>query len=103
MSKKLLLAASATDANPTSEAAGQELRAALLQPGLALLPASFDDLIFLPPLVGPGGRLVAPVADWETKRHWVQYAFGELEKAGYTVASGYTAVKNPDLRSFTTL
>jgi len=41
------------------------------------------------------GRLVAPVADWETKRNWVKYAFAELEKAGYTVASGYTAVKNP--------
>ncbi|HTL17428.1 MAG TPA: coproporphyrinogen III oxidase, partial [Patescibacteria group bacterium] len=41
------------------------------------------------------GKLVAPVADWETKRQWVRYAFGELEKAGYTVASGYTAVKDP--------
>lgn len=40
------------------------------------------------------GRLVAPVADWETKRAWVKYAFEELEKAGYHVASGYTAVKN---------
>ena len=41
------------------------------------------------------GKLVAPVADWETKRQWVKYAFAELEKAGYSVASGYTAVKNP--------
>jgi oxygen-independent coproporphyrinogen-3 oxidase len=41
------------------------------------------------------GRLVAPVADWQTKRNWVHYAFSELEKAGYTVASGYTAVKDP--------
>ena len=41
------------------------------------------------------GRLVAPVADWETKRRWVDYGFKELEKAGYSVASGYTAVKNP--------
>jgi oxygen-independent coproporphyrinogen-3 oxidase len=41
------------------------------------------------------GRLVAPVADWETKRHWVNCAFEELEKVGYTVASGYTVVKNP--------
>src|SRR5256714_175376 len=40
------------------------------------------------------GRLVAPVADWETKREWVAYAFRELENAGYTVASAYTAVKN---------
>ena len=41
------------------------------------------------------GRLVAPVADWETKRRWVSYAFGELEKAGYTVTSGYAVVKDP--------
>jgi coproporphyrinogen III oxidase-like Fe-S oxidoreductase len=40
------------------------------------------------------GRLVAPVADWETKREWVNYAFAELEKAGYTVGSAYTAVKD---------
>ncbi len=40
------------------------------------------------------GRLTAPVADWATKRGWVQYAFSELEKAGYTVGSGYTAVKD---------
>ena len=40
------------------------------------------------------GRLVAPVADWETKRQWVAYAFEELEKAGYSVASAYTAVKD---------
>ena len=46
------------------------------------------------------GRLVAPVADWETKRRWVEFAFGELEKAGYTVASGYTAVKNPQRTHF---
>lgn len=46
------------------------------------------------------GRLVAPVADWETKRGWVQYAFAELEKAGYSVASGYTAVKDPQRTRF---
>jgi oxygen-independent coproporphyrinogen-3 oxidase len=40
------------------------------------------------------GRLVAPVADWDTKRRWVDYAFGELERAGYTVGSAYTAVKD---------
>ena len=40
------------------------------------------------------GETVAPVASWKTKREWVGYAFSELEKAGYTVASGYTAVKN---------
>jgi len=40
------------------------------------------------------GKLVAPVADWETKRRWVNDAFAELERAGYTVASAYTAVKD---------
>jgi oxygen-independent coproporphyrinogen-3 oxidase len=41
------------------------------------------------------GKLVAPVADWQTKRRWVADAFAELERAGYTVASAYTAVKDP--------
>lgn len=41
------------------------------------------------------GKLVAPVADWETKRGWVDYAFKRLESSGYQVASGYTAVKDP--------
>jgi oxygen-independent coproporphyrinogen III oxidase len=41
------------------------------------------------------GKLIAPVADWETKRAWVDYAFSELERNGYTVASAYTAVKDP--------
>jgi oxygen-independent coproporphyrinogen-3 oxidase len=40
------------------------------------------------------GKLVAPVADWQTKRRWVSDAFSELEKVGYTVASGYSAVKD---------
>ena len=46
------------------------------------------------------GKLAAPVADWETKRHWVDYGFAELEKAGYTVSSAYTAVKDKDRTSF---
>jgi oxygen-independent coproporphyrinogen III oxidase len=41
------------------------------------------------------GQSVAPVADWATKRGWVEYAFSELEKAGYTVTSAYTAVRDP--------
>jgi oxygen-independent coproporphyrinogen-3 oxidase len=40
------------------------------------------------------GKLVAPVADWQTKRRWVDSAFRELERAGYTVASAYTAVRD---------
>lgn len=41
------------------------------------------------------GKLVAPVADWETKRRWVNYAYGEFERAGYTVTSTTTVVKDP--------
>lgn len=41
------------------------------------------------------GKLVAPVADWETKRRWVNYAYGEFEKIGYTVTSGTTVVRDP--------
>ena len=33
------------------------------------------------------GQSVAPVADWSTKREWVDYAFAELERAGYTSAA----------------
>jgi oxygen-independent coproporphyrinogen-3 oxidase len=40
------------------------------------------------------GQTHAPVADWQTKRGWVDYAFKELEQAGYTVASAYAAVKD---------
>ena len=42
------------------------------------------------------GEIVAPVADWPTKRAWVDYAFAELEQAGYTVTSGYTAIRDPE-------
>jgi oxygen-independent coproporphyrinogen III oxidase len=33
------------------------------------------------------------VADWPTKRAWVDYAFNELAKAGYQGSSAYTMVK----------
>jgi len=46
------------------------------------------------------GKLAAPVADWDTKRGWVNHAFNELEKAGYTVTSAYTAVKDPQRTKF---
>ncbi|MGH9629742.1 MAG: coproporphyrinogen-III oxidase family protein, partial [Bryobacteraceae bacterium] len=46
------------------------------------------------------GQDVAPVANWATKRRWVSYAFAELEKAGYTVTSAYTAVKDPSRTRF---
>ncbi len=41
------------------------------------------------------GSPVAPVADWPTKRRWVDFAFSQLELAGYHVGSAYTAVKDP--------
>lgn len=46
------------------------------------------------------GKLVAPVADWDTKRAWVTYAFGEFEKAGYSVTSTTTVVKDPAKTKF---
>lgn len=46
------------------------------------------------------GKLAAPVADWKTKRRWVEEAYGKLEKAGYTITSSYTAVKNPEKTKF---
>ena len=46
------------------------------------------------------GKLTAPVANWHTKRDWVDYAFRELEKCGYTVTSGYTAVRDPQKTKF---
>jgi oxygen-independent coproporphyrinogen-3 oxidase len=46
------------------------------------------------------GQTVAPVADWDTKRAWQAYAYAELEKAGYTITSAYTAVKDPSKSRF---
>lgn len=41
------------------------------------------------------GQTVAPVANWKTKRAWIDYAFSEFERAGYAITSAYTAVKDP--------
>lgn len=46
------------------------------------------------------GKLVAPVADWDTKRRWVDYAFGEFERRGYTVTSATTVVRDPSAVKF---
>jgi coproporphyrinogen III oxidase-like Fe-S oxidoreductase len=35
------------------------------------------------------------LADWETKRKWVAEAFETLEHLGYTVGSGYMAIRDP--------
>ena len=40
------------------------------------------------------------VADWPTKRAWVDYAFDELGNAGYEVSSAYTMVKNRETCRF---
>ncbi|MCG3178550.1 MAG: Oxygen-independent coproporphyrinogen III oxidase [Phycisphaerae bacterium] len=34
-----------------------------------------------------------PVADWPTKRNWVDYAFGQFESVGYAISSAYTLVR----------
>lgn len=39
------------------------------------------------------GTLETPVADWDTKRAWQDYAFEELAKAGYAQSSAYTMVR----------
>jgi oxygen-independent coproporphyrinogen III oxidase len=41
------------------------------------------------------GKFTQSVADWTTKRRWVQEAFEALEGQGYHVRSAYTAVKDP--------
>ncbi len=46
------------------------------------------------------GQLVAPVADWQTKRRWVDEAFRAFEAAGYGVSSATTVVKNPATTKF---
>ena len=42
----------------------------------------------------------SPVADWPTKRDWVQYAFETLSAAGYSQSSAYTMIKDPQKISF---
>jgi len=42
-----------------------------------------------------GGKTVAPVADWETKRRWTSEGFARLRAAGYRQSSAYTACHGP--------
>ncbi|MEO8269948.1 MAG: coproporphyrinogen-III oxidase family protein [Aureliella sp.] len=42
----------------------------------------------------------SPVADWQTKRDWVQYAFDAFADAGYAQSSAYTMIKDPKKISF---
>ncbi|HEX3725154.1 MAG TPA: coproporphyrinogen-III oxidase family protein [Pirellulales bacterium] len=41
-----------------------------------------------------GNHVETPVADWPTKRAWVDHAFDRLIAAGYAVSSAYTLVKD---------
>jgi oxygen-independent coproporphyrinogen-3 oxidase len=47
-----------------------------------------------------GNHVELTVADWPTKRAWLDYAFDELAAAGYHVSSAYTMVKDPHRVNF---
>jgi oxygen-independent coproporphyrinogen-3 oxidase len=47
-----------------------------------------------------GNHVESPVADWPTKRAWVDYAFDEMSKVGYSVSSAYTLVKDKNKVNF---
>jgi oxygen-independent coproporphyrinogen-3 oxidase len=47
-----------------------------------------------------GGVIETPVADWPTKREWLDYAYDALAAAGYSVSSAYTMVKHPERVNF---
>ena len=47
-----------------------------------------------------GNQIETPVADWPTKRAWVNYAYDELQAAGYRVSSAYTLIKDPSKVTF---
>jgi oxygen-independent coproporphyrinogen-3 oxidase len=40
-----------------------------------------------------GGSLGQPLADWETRRAWQEYAFARLMESGYELSSAYTLVR----------
>ena len=41
-----------------------------------------------------GNKIETPVADWELKRAWLDYAFDEFLSNGYKISSAYTVVKD---------
>lgn len=47
-----------------------------------------------------GNKIETPVADWETKREWLNYAFDEFLAAGYKISSAYTVVKDNNKVNF---
>jgi oxygen-independent coproporphyrinogen-3 oxidase len=40
-----------------------------------------------------GGSLAQPLADWQTRRAWQEYAFDQLSAEGYELSSAYTLVR----------
>ena len=47
-----------------------------------------------------GNEIETPVADWPTKREWLNYAYDEMAAAGYSISSAYTMVKDPSKVNF---
>lgn len=47
-----------------------------------------------------GNKIETPVADWETKRAWLDYAYDEFLGAGYKISSAYTVVKDNNKVNF---
>lgn len=47
-----------------------------------------------------GEKIETPVADWETKRGWLNYAYDEFLAVGYKISSAYTLVKDNDKVNF---
>jgi len=47
-----------------------------------------------------GEKIETPVADWETKREWLNYAYDEFLGAGYKISSAYTVVKDNNKVNF---
>jgi len=51
-------------------------------------------------LIGQDDPMQQSVADWPTKRAWVDYAFQQFIEAGYDISSAYTVVKNKQKMQF---
>ena len=47
-----------------------------------------------------GNRIETPVADWDLKRAWVDYAFDEFLANGYHISSAYTVCRSRDKVNF---
>ena len=46
------------------------------------------------------GTAQSSVADWQTKRSWVDWAFSRFIEAGYSISSAYTLVRDPTKVAF---